>query len=456
MNARKNVRLFGSALVACAAQMLCLMALVPGLAAAAPPNPFPPVIPQMRTPPPVIVVPATILPANVTPVPGMCSAYDAGILSTGAIGANGTRHPGNCRATDLDTLFEGVPLAQYWQGVTAGTTPPPYTVTLASGATPGSVCAKVSGFSVHLSARVLTSAMGWTPNRPAGSVCAAQWTQHDPLQLVSPAALQSQVANFLSQYATQISKTLAEASPIQECAVQQKIDPRLATLAAQRLLAAKIGQLLTLLDNQQPARWAAARGQFEGPATQGMCAMHCNVCDAAGWSGTIVMSETIDSTAPNVTYHHAETDTFYVGGAPPAGSAQTVVPFDWTAVGSGTATNLSGGKNWTVNATAPGSCVPQPPGGCILVLSQGGMLKFSGENSPFTVQAGTTLTQTSNGASSTATYGASETQIPPITAPVGATSVVGQTTLHPAVCYGPMVASPYVCTQQWSWNLSYH
>jgi hypothetical protein len=84
------------------------------------------------------------------------------------------------------------------------------------------------------------------------------------------------------------------------------------------------------------------------------------------------------------------------------------------------------------------------------------MLKFSGENSPFTVQAGTTLTQTSNGASSTATYGASETQTPPITAPVGATSVVGQTTLHPAVCYGPMVASPYVCTQQWSWNLSYH
>ena len=432
----------------------CLVGVISVPAFAAPPGPFPGPIRHQLRPAAISVVPATFLPANVASVPGMCSAYNADIASTGAIGANGTHHPGDCRFTDLDTLLEGLPAAQYWQGVSAGSIPAPYTVTV-SPTTAFSTCATVGRFNLHVSARVLTSALQWPPNRPAGSVCATQWAQHDPLQLVSSAALQSQVGTFLSQYAGELQRIVDSASPIQACAMREKFDPQSAAREAQRMLAAKVAQLLAAVDNQQQARWSAVRTQFEGPATQSMCALRCNVCDPSGWSGTIVMNETIDSTAPNVTFHHTETDTFYVGGTAQVANAQTLIPFDWTAVGSGTASSVSGSRNWTENAAAAGNCAPQPPGGCLLVLSQAGMLKFSGENSPFTVQNGITLTQTSNGSSSTGQYGASETQFPLFSVPAGATSATGQTTLHPATCYAPLVPSPYTCTQQWSWNLSF-
>ena len=428
------------------AAICAFAALVSPSATAVPPFPA---IPTRATPA-VILVPATIAPPNVATISGMCSTYNADVLNTGAISPNGAHHPGDCRFTDYDALFEGLPLAQYWAGVTSGATRPPYQVTLTNSGL--GVCATATNFSIHLSGRALTSALSWPPNRPAGSACATEWAQHDPFQLVSPATEQSQVNSYLTQYAAELNRALLGAAPIQVCAARPLTTPA----AAQRELTAKVGQLLTSVANQQQARWLSVRAQWEAPATGSQCTLHCNVCDAPGWTGTIVMTETITANPANITYRHTETDTFYIGGAALVSAGQTKIPFDWTAVGSGTETDPNGGKVWTVSAGQSGNCAPtpqNPQGGCVLVLAQGGMITFSPENQPFTVHNGIQLSQ--NGGAP-AGYGASETQFPAFSAVAGATSVTGQLTQQPSICYAPMTPSPYTCTLHWSWNLSYH
>ena len=415
---------------------------VAGTAAAQLP-PFPPR--PVRPLPPVIIGAPTYLPATTMVVPGMCANYDATVASSGVISPNGTRHPGACGWIDADFLFEGLPFAQYWQSVMAGTLAPPYTLTFSS--EPTGECATITKFTLHLSARVQPSTLGWTPNRPSTSACATQWSQHNPASSINPSALQSTVGTFLANYAGELDRVLEAGTPLRQCSNGKG---PFGVKEVERLVMQAVGQGLTNVVNRAQAQWRATQSQLAGPTSGNACTLRCNICDSAGWAGTIVMNETVTSVN---NYVHHETDTFYVGGVAQTIGNRALVSTDWSAVGGGSQT----GSSWTVNAFQPGTCSPPGNGVCLEVLPQPlnspTTLKFDNVNmASFSVPGGLMLSQ---GQSAPVPGAATETNFPPFTTPVGATAASGATTVSTTYCYTPMTpsAGTETCTQQWSWNL---
>jgi hypothetical protein len=69
------------------------------------------------------VAPAVVA-DNPEAVQGVCSLYQSTLMSQGVIEPNGMKHPGDCRHSGFEPLFDGKTLADYWTSVTQGTARP--------------------------------------------------------------------------------------------------------------------------------------------------------------------------------------------------------------------------------------------------------------------------------------------------------------------------------------------
>ncbi len=124
----------------------------------------------------ITTAPATVAtPDNVENVQGLCTNYQSTLAATGVTQPNGVTHPGYCRYSDYEPLFDGKTLAQYMASVTQGTSRP-YRLTVWPILPWLGVCVTTIDLTLMLSAQVQISRLSWQNSQPTpGPMCTQEW-----------------------------------------------------------------------------------------------------------------------------------------------------------------------------------------------------------------------------------------------------------------------------------------
>ena len=159
---------------------------------------------------------------------------------------------------------------------------------------------------------------------------------------------------------------------------------------------------------------------------------------ASGWAGTISCHKYILPGAP-YGYHHDEIQTWHVGGTPSQLTGQTLIPYSWTANGSGGESGPPG-QSWTVNVTGAGQIAETTD-------SQGNP-NFQRFSSQIAVHNGMMGTPTS--------YTEYEYQFLPFAGSKNTMPVQGSQSYPGPNCDLPVMPGGAICHVDCSWNLSQH
>jgi hypothetical protein len=301
------------------------------------------------TPPPPVVTadPPVVVASNVTQVPGSCANYNSDVVQNGAVTPSGVKHPGACRFTELRVMLNGMLADRYTKSLSSGKLAVLPYVPKVSGS-----CLTASKVKIHLSAQIETSLTNWLHGRPAQSICGAQWSEHDPAQLVPPSALQGPYLQvLLNHLATGLKQELI-ANPPHVCGLRQ----------AQQALADNVANLLNQFAARAQSELSSLQARVEDPV-QSQCAVDCNIC-SPGWAGTITLQQKVLGGTGNPGFEFDLVEEHFVGGSASAPvNGHTYYPVNWMATGPATidgspAKNGGGTSNYhgTLNASLPGTC----------------------------------------------------------------------------------------------------
>ena|SRR5215469_174082 len=277
-----------------------------------------------------------VLPDRVVNVQGDCSSYVNTLAMPGVTQANGVAHPGFCRYSEYEPLFDGQSLNDYWTLVTQGTSRPYRRAVKLSTTSRGRWCATATALTVTLSAQVQVTRLHWNPTQAPAPMCAAELNRVDPAPTVNTGDLHSRADAILRL----VMKTYVRTPPtVTACAADSG-----AALAA---LDQKAKALLQTIADRQQQLWMAAERVFDdhGSGAADRCMPQCGLC-ASGWVGTITCIKSITSPGQS-NYQHKETQTWYVGGTSQTQTNGDVIyPMVWTATGSG---GIGTSESWNVN-----------------------------------------------------------------------------------------------------------
>ena len=336
--------------------------------------------------------------------------------------------------------------------------PPPYQFAFV--AAPGSPptifpnsgnCLVARNLHLQLSANVHTSRLNWTaaPVAPAKPVCSAEWTAHDPQNLVTAAAVASDVSAYLQSTADILNRALARPPQPHVCFSAKPLGRQL--IQAEQMLAQQYAAAFA-----RPLIVAGAR--WRGDAQSSACQMRCELC-ASGWVGKITFQKNFSKGGQN---YYSETDTWIVGGQAPNQPATKIdIPAQWTATGSGTYNIPAGGSiSWDTNANVGGAC---PPNNVVCVealTNAAGTVTFHEINNPITVNSAIQVTQTSaTGQSATAGSAAGEQSINGIVPNISGTAPLvvsppGGVTMTSNCQTPPLNPGSSTCNATWTWELA--
>lgn len=309
-------------------------------------------LPTIRT------TPATIQPDNVEPVQGDCAAYQTALISPGVqepLTTNhpGATHPGYCRYSDFEPLFDGKSLSDYWASATQGSSRP-FKRSIAPATSPvRGWCARATMLKVTLSANLQVSRLDWTPT-PAGAMCTKEWNRVNPALSINQSALTSRADALVRLWARTLQNTIGRSNPqtfppgifpptpaINACA-----STRAAALGA---LDTKVKTLLQSTVDRERRLWAGSERSFDDPGAGAFsrCTPQCGLC-STGWVGTIQCKKSITQSGAS-NYEWNEIQTWFVGGPSQVLPGQTLYPYHWNTTGAGSKI----GCNWTISASDP-------------------------------------------------------------------------------------------------------
>jgi hypothetical protein len=279
--------------------------------------------------------PTVILPENLQLVAGTCTDYQSALTSSG-VQADGAAHPGRCRQTDFEPLFNGDPLTGTWQAFMTGPSHPTYRQMVPSGRP---TCLTEYDLSVTLSARLQVSRLNWSNNQSAGMMCTNESTRVNAATIVPTATMQSDVNRFVAKF----RQALARSPNITACATGKG--------RAVQALQLMIWQHLQTLAAAERREWPALERRYDDPGSgsPNKCAPQCQLC-STGWVGTMMCTKTAQEMGtPN--FEWFETQNWVFGGPAQQQGSITSYPSTWTANGGGGKTGIS----WNVDVSAPGT-----------------------------------------------------------------------------------------------------
>lgn len=361
-------------------------------------------------------------------VAGACDYYRS-TLMTGVSDSKGGTHAGRCRYSELQPLFDGKSLDDYWTAVVHGTVHPLHVVP-AKGPGAGT-CATATIVTLTLSANVEASRLDWQ-NGPAGGpgvqgICSTEWQRVNPLPTINSGLLQTRADAAVAR----VVHGLAPAPSFTACTISRLPGD------LQRAIEVKFKATLQAIADRERKAWS----QFElsqddpGVGAANRCMPQCNVCAATGWVGTITCKKSVSGP---LSYHHDETQTWFVGGGPPPNpTGQTLYPTAWTATGSGGKSAGTVPQTWHVNATGAGQ---------LAIFPGTGVTNFQRSNAQITVFNGIQGSPTS--------YTAFEYQFLPFSSTDPHNAKDNRTdTGQP--CDTPVTPGGSTCTVQCSWDLTW-
>src|SRR5229473_3336761 len=204
----------------------------------------------------ITTAPATVAtPDNVENVQGLCTNYQSTLAATGVTQPNGVTHPGFCRYSDYEPLFDGKTLAQYMASVTQGTSRP-YRLTVWPILPWLGVCVTTIDLTLMLSAQVQISRLSWQNSQPTpGPMCTQEWNRVDPASMVAASSLLPP-ANSLVDTAAGFLRLELTRPNITACAANQTQS------AATAALDAKVKAALQTIGDMERQAWMQSEPNF--------------------------------------------------------------------------------------------------------------------------------------------------------------------------------------------------